>query len=99
MNDGFELPIDNLETKIREATREALRELNLDAKVRLDSVNRQIDSTKIHVGLAERVGPQNTEFHSFAVQPEEALEAQGGAAITVESLKPFVIRELQKLFP
>lgn len=65
MNDGFELPIDNLETKIREATREALRELNLDAKVRLDSVNRQIDSTKIHVWIGRTSWPAEHRIPQF----------------------------------
>jgi hypothetical protein len=71
MRDELDLPIDNLEDKIREAAREILQELNLHETVRVDSVQRQIDSTRINVGLAERVGAQETKFQSFAVQPEE----------------------------
>lgn len=91
------MPSDNLEVKIKTATSELLVEQGLSETTHVDDIQRQVDSSRIDVGLAQMTG-NSIKFHRFVVQPEEALKAQGGAAITVESLKPFVRRELEKLF-
>lgn len=83
MQNERDVPNDNLEDKIRTATKEILEELRLNDRVRVNDLQRQIDSARFWVGLTERTGPEESAFHNFSVEPLEALEALHGVAITV----------------
>jgi hypothetical protein len=90
---------DDLREKIRTATTLVIHELGLSDNVRVSDVQSQIDSDRFMVDLTERTGPKESAYHRFEVEPIEALEAVHGERITVDALKPFVQRDLIKLFP
>ncbi len=83
---------------LRTATTEVLEEQGF-GNVRVNDVQPEIDSDRYVVGLTERTGPNTSKYHAFRIDSAEALIAVHGGHITVESLKPLVLREVLRLFP
>jgi hypothetical protein len=90
---------DEFEDMLRTATNEVLSELGLKDRVRIRIIQPEIDSDYYGVGLIERTGPATSNHPHFKTDSAEALTAVHGGRITVESLKPLVLREVLKIFP
>jgi hypothetical protein len=99
MTNNDDLHDDNFEDMIRTATNEILNELGLADRVRIRIIQPEIDSDRVGVGLTERTGPTTSNYPHFRIDSAEVLTAVHGGRITVESLKPLVLREVLKIFP
>jgi hypothetical protein len=82
--------IDDLDQRIRAATKEILVELGLNDQVKVRGVEPQIDADRFIVGLRKQTGPHEFAYPFFYIEGIEALE---------DDLKPTVRREILKLFP
>src|ERR1700738_4789767 len=99
MTNNNNLHDDNFEDMLRTATNEVLNELGLADHVKIRIIQHEIDSACVGVGLTERTEPTTSKYPHFKIDSAEALTAVHGGEITVESLKPLVLREILKIFP
>ena len=90
-------PDNELDGRLRRATEEALIELGLN-QVTYDGIRRDQASARRMVDLAEQTNSR-IQYHTFTLIPEEPLHDDPSLALTVERLKPYVRREIERLFP
>jgi hypothetical protein len=88
---------DRLEERLKEAVDATLHELGLDS-VSCEDVLREAASTKLAVSLVQRQDG-NSSHHTFDFWAEEPLTDDPSQRLSVSRLKPYVRREIEKLFP
>jgi hypothetical protein len=74
----------NTEDKISAATNMVLAERGLSNRVKIDLVQRQLDSDRYDVDL----NVDASEFPRFIVDPKNALADTGGVGLTPDSFVP-----------
>src|SRR5688500_14367022 len=87
---------DDLAKRIETATIEVLKERGLADRVTVRGAELKQDSDRYAVGLRDKGAEAGSRFPWFYIDP---LEVHAGDAITVETLKPVIRRELLRLFP
>lgn len=86
----------SIKAKIGTATTDVILDDGL-TNIELDGTSPRQDSDRYDVGLVDKTDPNNWKYYSFAIDPVEVLLAMDGGPITIEALKPFVRREIEKL--
>ena len=90
---------DEFDRMLRTATTDVINERGLADTVRVSEISTQIDSDRYVVGLKQKTLRARSVYHSFYIDPAEALRAVSGGLITVDTLKALVRREIVKIFP
>jgi hypothetical protein len=90
---------DGLDGMITKVTKEILKERELDGRVKTRGIERNQDSDRLALQLVEKTGPKESAFHWLHVDPTEVLDANKGVRATPETLRPFIRKELLRLFP
>ncbi len=89
---------DNTDEMIEETTKAILNERGLD-RVEVRGVQHAQDKDRLSVQLVEKTAPKESKFHWLHVEPVEVLSANQAEGITAKTLKPFIQRELLRIFP
>ncbi|MEK6333931.1 MAG: hypothetical protein AABM67_03220 [Acidobacteriota bacterium] len=95
-NENNLFAVDDLAQRIETATKEVIAERGLTDRVTVQGAEPKQDSDRFTVGLHDEQAEAGSRFPWFYIDP---LEVHAGGAITVETLKPVIRRELLKLFP
>ncbi len=86
----------SLAQRIETATKQVIAELGLSDRVTVSGAELKQDSDRYAVGLHDEQAEAGSRSLWFYIDP---VEVHAGDAITVETLKAFINRELLKLFP
>jgi hypothetical protein len=76
-----------------------LKELRLSERVTVTGVEPKRDSPRYAVELTEQTAPEKPAFHHFYVARAEVMSDTRNLGWTVEGLKRYVHREVERLFP
>jgi hypothetical protein len=87
---------DDLAQRIETATKEVIAERGLADRITVQGAQPKQDSDRYAVGLHDEQAEAGSRFPWFYIDP---LEVHEHDAITVETLKPVITRELLKIFP
>ena len=90
---------DDLDQRIATATRGVLKEFGLSERVKIRGVEQKQGEDRYAIGLAEQTAPKQTAYHHFYLDPREVVDADHGSQLSVAEVKPYVRREVEKLFP
>ena len=89
----------DLGQRIATATNQILKELGLSDRVTVTGVQPKLGSTRYAIGLTEQTAAKGLVLHHFYIDHVEVMNDPRNLGRTVEGLKRYVRREVEKLFP